>query len=314
MLQKFSSKTFWVIGLALLTSVPLGGALVAHAYTNPGKPVGFVNDFAQMLASADRQALEAKLTAFQKETTNEIAVVTIPSLEGDTVENFAVKLFEDWKIGNTDKDNGVLLLIAAKEHDIKIEVGYGLEGALTDAQSYWIIQNQIVPAFRASNYYAGINATVDEIIGATKGEFTVPNVGEATQANNAPWWLRLLFSPPGAFFLFFVITWGSSILARSKSWWMGGVVGGVIGIIVTLFTGFLFSGFVTLVILIPLGLLFDFAVSRAYEQSRKMGRRPPWWGGGGMGGFGGGGRGFGGGGFGGFGGGGSGGGGSSGKW
>jgi len=161
----------------------------------------------------------SKTHGISKETTNEIAVVTIPSLEGDTVENFAVKLFEDWKIGNTDKDNGVLLLIAAKEHDIKIEVGYGLEGALTDAQAIGLFKIKLFLRFvRAIIMRESMLRLMKS--SARPKENSQFERGEATQANNAPWWLRLLFSPPGAFFLFFVITWGSSILARSKSWWM----------------------------------------------------------------------------------------------
>jgi len=302
MRRKFSSKTFFAAVLVFTTSVPFGGTLVAYAYTNPGKPAGFVNDFAEMLSAQERGALEAKLTAFEQSTSNELTIATISSLEGNTIENVAVKLFEDWKIGKKKNDNGVLLLIARDEREVRIEVGYGLEGALTDAQSHWIIQNQIIPAFKSAQYAAGIGAAADVIIAATKGEY-VPSGTE----NHVP---RGRINYQTFFYLFiFGFVWLGSILARSKSWWGGGVVGGIAGVIVGFLKGFMFLGIIALAILIPLGLFFDFFVSRTYEKSKRAGVHPPWWigGGGGHGGFGGGG-------FGGFGGGGSGGGGASGKW
>src|SRR3989344_5277330 len=106
------------------------------AYTSPGSPSGFVNDFAQMMSAGARAQLEQKLVQLEKDSTNEISVVTINNLDGDTIENFAVKLFQEWGIGKTKNDNGILLLIAKDDRKMRIEVGYGLEGALTDAQSH----------------------------------------------------------------------------------------------------------------------------------------------------------------------------------
>jgi len=124
---------------------------VALAYTNPGSPTGFVNDFAGVFSGEQKATLEQKLVTFEKETSNEITVVTIKALDGDTIENFAVKLFEDWEIGKKDKDNGVLVLLAMDDRQMRIEVGYGLEGALTDAQSFWIINKIMKPAFQQEN-------------------------------------------------------------------------------------------------------------------------------------------------------------------
>lgn len=280
-----------VLGLTLLLPV------LTLAYTNPGSPQGFVNDFGAMLAPAEITALEQKLETFKQQTGHELSVVTIPSLQGDTVENFAEKLFQDWGIGQKEADNGVLLLISRDDRELRIEVGYGLEGALTDAQSYWIIQNQIVPEFKAGNYAAGINAGVDKIIAATEGEVIPSDSGSSVKFNFDWIWFGL-----------FAFIWLVSILARSKSWWAGGVVGGILGIIFSLMWGFLYVGFAALVIFIPFGLLLDYFVSKKYAASKVLGTRPPWWAGGG--GFGSGGSG----GFGGFGGGSSGGGGASGSW
>ena len=190
----------------------------ALAYSNPGKPAGFVNDFAQLLTGDQRPALEAKLTQFTKDTSNEITVAIIPGLKGDTIENYAVELFKAWGIGQKNKDNGVLLLIALDEHKYRIEVGYGLEGALTDAQSFWIGQNIITPRFRAGDYYGGIDGAVDQIIAASKGEF-VPSGGN-TNGRSGNWWWLVTF----AIFLFF-------LLRRSKRrgrfpWWLWFIGGG----------------------------------------------------------------------------------------
>ncbi|MCX6788259.1 MAG: TPM domain-containing protein [bacterium] len=276
---------------------------VASAYTSPGKPAGFVNDFAGMLKPDEKTALEQKLSAFEKSTSNEISVVTIPSLEGDYIENYAVKLFEEWKIGKQGKDNGVLLLISRDDKSLRIEVGYGLEGALTDSQSYWIIQNEITPQFKQNNYYAGIDAGVSKIIAATQGEYIPSESPKKNKTSTAifDFW----------YFVPLIFIWLASILGKSKSWWAGGVVGGVAGAIIGLIKGFMYFGIISIGILIPLGLIFDYFVSKSYDKFKNGGGIPPWWlGGGGAGGFGGGS----GGGFGGFGGGRSGGGGSSGNW
>lgn len=278
------------------------------AYYNPGKPTGFVNDFANALTNEQKQNIEVKLSEFTKTSSNEIAIAIIESLDDDTVENFAVQLFKDWGIGKKDKDNGVLILVAVDDRQMRIEVGYGLEGALTDAQSYWIINQIMKPAFKSGDYYQGIDGAVDKIIGATNGEY-IPDSQSSSQNNNF-WGMSFDFG-----FVFYIIIFGfmwlASVLGKSKSWWLGGVVGVVIGIIIGLFKGFLYFGIVAIVVLMPLGLLFDFIVSKNYQKSKATGIIP-WWMGGGHGGSSG--KGFGGGGFGGFSGGSSGGGGSSGNW
>lgn len=104
---------------AALVATPL----IARAYQSPGKPAGYVNDYAGLLSSGQKSALNDQLTAFEKETSNEISVVTIASLEGDTIENYAEKLFQEWGIGKADKDNGVLLLVARDDREVRIEVG-----------------------------------------------------------------------------------------------------------------------------------------------------------------------------------------------
>lgn len=283
---------------AVLLLIPFA----VFAYVSPGAPRGAVSDFAGMFTQSEVEGLEMKLVTYEQATGNAIVVATVSNLGGDPLEDFTVKLFEEWKIGKQALDNGVLLLIAGDEREVRIEVGYGLEPELTDAESAAIIQNVIVPAFRDGRYVDGVNGAVDAMVAAIGGN---PSAGGALESTprasaNIDWfWL-----------FFFVPLWLASILGRSKSWWAGGVVGGITGIVLGFIFGFLLTGIAAIMFLTPLGLLFDFLVSRAYARGKATGHFPWWIGGGRGGGHGG----FGGGGFGGFGGGHSGGGGASGRW
>ena len=272
----------------------------ARAYVSPGQPSGLVNDFADVLSAEQKQQLENKLQQFQTSTGNEIAVAVINSLQEDTIENFAEELFKEWGIGQKGQDNGVLILVAKEDRQMRLEVGYGLEGALTDAQSGWIIKQVMKPAFAENNFYQGLDSAVDKIIAATQGE-VIPNDSQTASAKKINF--QYIFGG-----IIFVFIWLASILGRSKSWWLGGVLGGVAGVVVGLFMGFLYFGLIAIAILTPLGLLFDFIVSKQYQAGKASGHLPWWIGGGGFGGRSGGG------GFGGFGGGSSGGGGASGDW
>lgn len=285
-----------IVALFILAAIPF----FVHAYVSPGKPTGYVNDFAGMLAPAEKTELENNLTELEKQTGAEVAVVTIKTLGDETIETYAVKLFEEWGIGKKGKDNGLLLLIAQDERKMRIEVGYGLEGDITDAQASWIIRNILTPAFQKGNYGDGIvsaTQTIGEIIRKN------PNV---VVPEDKP---QVEFNGNWFFFIIFIPIWLASILGRSKSWWLGGVLGAIAGIVIGFIFGFVFTGIISIIGLAILGLIFDFIVSKTYANRIASGMRPPWWTGG-PGGF----RGGGGGGFGGFGGGRSGGGGASGGW
>lgn len=280
-----------------------------YAYYSLPRATGYVNDFAQMLTPQTKQNLENKLSLFEASSTNEIAVVTIAKLNGDTIENFAVKLFAEWKIGKEKQDNGILFLISRDDHKMRIEVGYGLEGALPDAKSSRILNQIVTPLFKEGKYDEGVSRAVDEIINATKDEnYNISSVSSSKKGMSVDFWIFIIiFLTQG---LLFIV----SILGRSKSWWLGGVFGGVLGGAFMFWFGwsFIFGGAVT-VFLIFFGLLFDYFVSKTYQKSVASGASIPWWIGGARGGgFGsstGGGSSFGG-----FGGGSSGGGGASGSW
>ena len=270
-------------------------ANAALAYVSPGKLTGYVSDFANILSPGDRAAIDAEIGAFEATTSAEIAVVTVPSLGGDTVDNYAVKLFEDWGIGKKGKDNGALILVAPNERAARIEVGYGLEPFVTDAASSAIIRNTMSPAFRRGDYAAGIRGAVEGIIGLVEGNpEAVQYVGGGSSQPSSSIGYLIFF-----FFIFGLNLLG--VMARTKSWWLGGVIGLVVG--------FILLGIVGALVCAAIGLAVDFVLSRYGSNwfNGPRGPRGPWF----IGGFGGP---RGGGGFGGFGGGRSGGGGASGSW
>jgi uncharacterized protein len=131
---------------------------------------GRVVDEAGILESAARAALTDKLAALEAKTSDQLVVVTLRSLQGTSIEDFGVELGRAWRIGQKDKDNGALLIVAPSERKVRIEVGYGLEGELTDAVSRLIIENAILPRFRAGDYAGGISRGVDDIISVLTGD------------------------------------------------------------------------------------------------------------------------------------------------
>src|SRR3954451_6033033 len=131
---------------------------------------GRVVDDAGILDEETRAALTQKLAAFEARTTDQLVVVTLKSLQGTSIEDFGVQLGRHWQIGQKDKNNGVLLIVAPNDKQVRIEVGYGLEGTLTDAVSRLIIENGILPRFRANDFPGGISRGVDDIISVLTGD------------------------------------------------------------------------------------------------------------------------------------------------
>lgn len=132
---------------------------------------GHVNDLAGMMTPAARQALESKLVELDRSDSTQIAVLTVPSLEGDDMNEFSIRVVDAWKIGQQKEDNGVLLLVSQGDRKIRIEVGYGLEGALTDVLSGQIITNVIGPKFKTGDFDGGFIDGVGAIAGAVRGEY-----------------------------------------------------------------------------------------------------------------------------------------------
>jgi len=135
-----------------------------------------VHDDAHALRQATVDQLEKTLKAYEDSTSNQIAILIVSSLDGEVLEEYSLKVAEKWRLGTKSKDNGVLLLIAVDDHKMRIEVGQGLEGVLTDAQSNRIIRNEIAPEFRRGDYDAGVKAGIHRIVKAIAGEYKADEV------------------------------------------------------------------------------------------------------------------------------------------
>jgi uncharacterized protein len=137
----------------------------------PAAPKQHVNDYAGVLKPQEVQEIDAMLMQQEKETSNQIVVAIFPTLDDESLEDWTNRLFINWKLGQKENNNGVLLAVFIKEHKIRIEVGYGLEPTLTDAISSRIIRNEIAPAFRENRYGDGIRAAVIAIEKAIAGTY-----------------------------------------------------------------------------------------------------------------------------------------------
>ncbi len=132
---------------------------------------GRVNDYGAMISAPELAELDARLQQFEAAESTQIVILTVPSLQGEPIENFSIRVAETWKIGHKGSDNGVLLIVSRDDHKVRIEVGYGLEGSLTDLLSGRIVQDEIAPAFKAGQFDAGFTKGVTSIIAAVHGEY-----------------------------------------------------------------------------------------------------------------------------------------------
>ncbi|MDC7222515.1 MAG: TPM domain-containing protein [Spirochaetales bacterium] len=130
---------------------------------------GPVVDKAGILTSREEQELEQILIAFQNQTSAQMAVLTVKSLQGESLEGYSMEVADEWKLGQADRDNGILLLVALDERKVRLEVGYGAEGSLTDMKSGFIIREEILPYFKSGNYYGGIKQGVLTATGIVAG-------------------------------------------------------------------------------------------------------------------------------------------------
>lgn len=180
--------------LCAVTLVVLVTLVCAQALEVPSRPKGRVSDYTGTLTAADIRALENTLAEFERATTNQIAVLIIPTLAGDSLEDYSIRLAEKWQIGQKGLDNGVILLIVMKDRKIRIEVGYGLEGVLPDSLAGDIIRQAIAPQFRQGRFREGIRSGIAAIMAATTGEYkATPRRRPAGKIVSWFWPLFLLF-------------------------------------------------------------------------------------------------------------------------
>jgi uncharacterized protein len=254
-----------------------------------------VTDLTGTLTAGQQAELEQKLAAFEQRKGSQIALLIVPTTAPEAIEQYSIRVVDTWKLGRAKPDDGVLLLVALQDRALRIEVGYGLEGALSDAIANRIIDDTIKPLFRQGDIYGGVSAGLQQIMTVAEGEQLPPPDRQ---------WRRPIDRLPGLLpFLFFGVLILRAIMSAIFGRTLGAVAtGGVTGAVVWFVSSMLGIAIGAGVVALLISLFAGFATN-----GRSLGRSP--WGG--MGGWGGGG--FGGGGFGG-GGGGFGGGGASGRW
>ncbi|MEJ8799446.1 TPM domain-containing protein [Trinickia caryophylli] len=188
-----------------------------------------VTDTTATLTAAQRDALEAKLAAFEARKGSQIAVLLVPSTEPETIEQYGIRVAEAWKIGRERVDDGALLIVAKNDRTLRIEVGYGLEGALTDATSHRIVDEVIVPRFRDGDFYGGIDAGLDSMMRVIDGEPLAPPARRMTQGEGFGRLLPVLFVV--------AIAAGGFLRALLGRFPGALATGGLVGLIAWLFSG-----------------------------------------------------------------------------
>ena len=241
--------------IVIVSLVPRPSSLVHSAYAAAEIPAlkGYINDYANMMSPSIRSKLTNELREFERTDSTQIVVLTISSLAGQPIEDFSIKVAEAWKIGQKGKDSGIILIVASQERKMRIEVGRGLEGKLTDLTAGRIIDLVIKPRFKRGDFNGGFVAGVAAVIDATKGEF---------KADDAiPPQKKKSFSP-----LFTILLFGGIglLIMGSFSRVLGGIAGaiglpaaayltagasiftlvlfGILGLVMGIFLPFLFSG------------------------------------------------------------------------
>jgi uncharacterized protein len=288
--SSLAQRLLWALALVPLVLCGAAGADVAVPALKAR-----VTDLTATLSADQRNALENKLAAFEKEKGTQIAVLLVPTTQPETIEQYAVRVFEQWKLGRKGIDDGALLVVAKNDRKVRIEVGYGLEGILPDAVAKRIIEDDITPRFRQNDFNGGIEAGVTRIMKVSAGE-PLPPPKPGPQRSSAKDWVP----PDSLIFMFIAVLMVGGLLRAIFGRLLGsGLVAAGAGAVAWFVFGLTIAAVVGVI---------AFIISLTGRGGNWGGGGSGWSGGGGGGGFSGGGGGFSGGG------GSSGGGGASGSW
>jgi uncharacterized protein len=214
--------------VSLAAAVLVAFAAEARAQSPPPAPAHYFNDYAGVVGADVAARLDQKLKAFDDQTSSQIVVAVYPELPSPSLEDFTVRAAQAWRVGRSKLNNGAVLFVFVKDRKLRIETGYGLEGALPDATAHRIIEERITPAFRNNDYAGGLEAGIDAMMAATRGEYTAspaPAGGGTSGGFGSSFFLVL-------FVLFIVIamsrsgrrgrTYGRRGYYGGGPWWWGG--------------------------------------------------------------------------------------------
>jgi uncharacterized protein len=204
-------KKWFILLIFLYPALPF----TAYGLDVP-KLQGYVNDYASMISPSAKSRLEQELKAFEQSDSTQIVILTIPSLEEEDIEGFGIKVGDAWQIGQQKKDNGIILIVSKEDRKIRIEVGRGLEGRLTDLTAGRIIDGVITPRFRDGNFDGGFVDGVSSLIDATRGEFKSDQGTKQQRPDGIPPFWSFFF-----FLIFFTLIMGRAFRP------FGGVAGAI---------------------------------------------------------------------------------------
>jgi len=208
-----------------------------------------VTDLTATLTSDQRAALEQKLAALEARKGSQVAVLLVPTTLPETVEQYAIRVFDQWKLGRKGMDDGVLLLVAKNDRKLRIEVGYGLEGAIPDAIAKRVMDEDIVPLFKQGNFYGGISAGTDRVSKLIEGESMPPP--KHTTAPGSGW------STETFFIGFIILAMASqllhSLLGRFLGAGVAGIAAGIVGYVLAGLTAAVIIGLIAFVISLFIG-------------------------------------------------------------
>ena len=228
----------WLLASLVWLGAPCVGAQTWETGTDGLLPIpplaSRVTDLTQTLSAAETAALETKLADWETRTSNQLVVLIVPTTQPEPIEAYSIRVAEKWKVGRKGRDNGVLFLIAKNDRKMRIEVGYGLEGALPDVTAKRIIAEDVAPAFRDGRFAQGINAGVDRIIAVAGGEFSAPQkAAQRPGGAEQPFNFETLFV-----LLFIVVPLVGRILRSIFGRLAGATIGaGIVGAAAWLFAG-----------------------------------------------------------------------------
>jgi uncharacterized protein len=221
-----------VLRALLLVAVAVGGLASSAAALDVPPLTGRIVDNAHLLPEPLVKTLSDDLAAHEARTGNQVALLTLPSLEGEPLEEFSHRVATTWKLGHKGTDNGVLVLVVPGDRKVRIEVGYGLEGTLTDVKSSRIIREEMVPRFKDGDFPGGITAGVKAVLGTIEGTYTPPErkVDRTGSTGDSMW---------GIFFVAIVVGMlTATIIGRH---WKGSSVGSVMAFVLALSSGWLLA-------------------------------------------------------------------------
>src|SRR5437868_3662958 len=239
---------------------------------------GRVVDLTGTLSSGEIAAQSQRLQDLERRKGSQLAVLIVPTTQPETIEQYSIKVAEAWKIGRRKIDDGALLVIAKNDHKLRLEVGYGLEGSLTDVTSRRIIDEVIAPRFKSGDFAGGIAAGITRIIGVIDGETLPPPAPEASHGQDFGTWIDF-FNPFNPFFIIALFAVGAMLRHLLGRLIGSAATGGAIGVFAWYVAGSVLAASMLGTIISVLTFFADSIIAASQEASRRSGRGGGWSGG-----------------------------------